>query len=206
MTKKQLLAELKAQNVLNNQKIADAFETIARADFVLPQYADAAYENHPLPIGFGQTISQPYTVAFMLQLLDVKEGERILEIGAGSGWQTALLSCLAGSRGKIYAMERIGELKNLAEQNLRKHPGLGRRIHLMQGDGSLGCAAAAPFDKIVAAAAAREIPAAWKEQLKIGGRIVAPVKDSIVAVDKLSRDEYCTAEHWGFAFVPLVGD
>ncbi len=206
MTKKQLLNELTAQGVLKDKRLAKALAKVDRADFVPPQLRDSAYENFPLPIGFGQTISQPYTVAFMLGLLDVRAGDKILEIGAGSGWQTALLCSLAGKTGKIFAVERVAELKSLAEKNVAKYPGLHRNITIALGDGTKGFAAAAPFDKIIAAAAAQEIPQAWKEQLKIGGRIVAPVKDNVVVLDKIGKDNFRTAEHWGFAFVPLVED
>lgn len=205
MTKKQLLQELSGEGVLRDQHLKRAFERVDRADFVLPQYLEAAYFNRPLPIGFGQTISQPFTVAFMLDLLDVKRGEKVLEIGAGSGWQTALLASLVGRRGKVVAMERIGPLIDFAKSNLSHYPLLYCTSALMQGDGSLGFVKEAPFDKIIAAASARAIPKAWKDQLKIGGRIVAPVKDSIMVIDKISRDKYQQTEHWGFTFVPLIG-
>jgi protein-L-isoaspartate(D-aspartate) O-methyltransferase len=204
MTNRDLIRELRTHGVLDNPAVAVAFEAVARADFVLPKYREQAYGNHPLPIGLGQTISQPYTVAFMLDLLDVKKGERILEIGAGSGWQTALLCCLAGPDGRVVSIERIPELRRQAESNLAKYPRYQRTSTLVQGDGSRGFSAAAPFDKIIAAAAGQAIPKAWKEQLKVSGRIVAPVLDSVLAVEKISEDEYQVTEYPGFAFVPLV--
>lgn len=206
MNQDELLLELKNSGVLKNPQVNKAFENINRADFVLPEYRDLAYENHPLPIGFGQTISQPYTVAFMLDLLAAKKGERILEIGSGSGWQTALLAWMVGKRGKVFAIERIPELVKMAKNNLARYPQCQESAEVICADGSLGFKTQAPFDKIIAAASAREIPAAWKEQLKIGGRIVAPVNESIVTVDKISGDEYKTVEHEGFVFVPLIKD
>jgi protein-L-isoaspartate(D-aspartate) O-methyltransferase len=218
MTKDELLQELKNSGVLKNPQVRKAFENIIREDFVLPEYQALAYQNHPLPIGFGQTISQPYTVAFMLDLLAPKKGEKILEIGAGSGWQTALLAYVISRErnqnekiknqnlGKIIAIERIPELVRMAKNNLAKYPQCQESAEVICADGSLGFKTQAPFDKIIAAASAREIPAAWKEQLKIGGRIVAPVNESIVTVDKISGDEYKTVEHQGFVFVPLIED
>ncbi len=204
MTKKQLVDELTSQGVLKNRAVKKAFIVIDRADFVLPQYLEAAYFNRPLPIGFGQTISQPYTVAFMLDLLDVKKGDNVLEIGAGSGWQTALLAYLVGRQGRVIALERIPELVELTKSNLAQYPICYRTSTLIHGDGSLGYPSGAPYGKIIAAASAQAIPEQWKEQLKIGGRIVAPVKDSIVVIDKISRDQYQQTEHWGFVFVPLI--
>lgn len=206
MDKADLIKELVSQGVLKSPKIIKAFEKIDRADFVLPEFKPQAYEDYPLPLGHGQTISQPYTVAFMLGLLDVKPGERILEIGAGSGWQTALLAYLAAPGGKVAAIERILELVKLARRNLAKYPKLQRTSTLMQGDGSKGFLEAAPYDKIIAAASGQKIPPAWKRQLKVGGRIVAPVTDCIVVVDKLSSHEFRQTGYPGFVFVPLVKD
>lgn len=213
MGKADLIKELKSLGVLISPKLKRAFKKIDRKDFVLPEFRNVAYENHPLPIGFGQTISQPFTVAFMLGLLNVRAGDKILEIGAGSGWQTALLCFLAGKKGRVMALERIPELKIFAEKNLNKYctslpaevPRRGTKAGtLMQKDATDGYAQEAPFDKIIAAASARKIPQAWKDQLKTGGRIVAPVKDSIVVLDKISDDKFKTTIHPGFIFVPLV--
>lgn len=206
MTKQMLVSELISQGVLSHPKLAKAFDAVDRADFVLPEYRNAAYENHPLPIGHGQTISQPYTVAFMLGLLDVKKGERILDVGCGSGWTTALLAWLAGKGGKVIGIERIGELAQYASRNLAKYPLLYRTSTIVQEDGAKGYEKFAPYDKILASAAAGQIPQAWKDQLKINGRIVAPVNDGIWALDKIAGDEFKTIKHWGFAFVPLIND
>lgn len=204
-TKEWLLADLINSGYLRTKAVVEAFKTIDRADFVLPETLTEAYENHPLPIGHGQTISQPLTVAFMLEQLEANLGEKILDVGCGSGWQTALLAQVVGKKGRVIGVERIFELAEMARQNLAKYPKL-QNAKIIMADGSLGYAAEAPFDKIIAAAAATRIPPAWKEQLKVGGRIVAPVADSIVVLNKISDSEFKTTEHWGFAFVPLVKD
>ena len=206
MTKHELIVELIGQGALKTRSIISAFRKIDRAKFVLEQYQDQAYENYPLPIGFNQTISQPYTVAFMLELLQPKAGEKILDIGSGSGWVTALLCFLAGDMGKVVGVERILELKKMAEKNLSKYPMYYRTSTVVHIDGSKGFPKEAPFDKIIAAAAAKEIPQEWKQQLKVGGRIVAPVADSIIVVDRIAEREFATKQHWGFAFVPLIKD
>ena len=203
-SQKELIAQIKAEGGLNSSAVIKAFQTVDRADFVLPQYQDLAYENYPLPIGYGQTISQPYTVAFMLELLNPKKGEKILEIGAGSGWQTAMLCRLVGGTGQVTAKERLPKLKRLAEANLAKCRLSKNTIILMQGDGKLGFPAGAPYDKIIAAAAGTNIPEAWQHQLKIGGKIVAPVKDEIWKINKRSAKSFKITKYAGFAFVPLV--
>lgn len=214
-----LIDELVKEGYLKTPAIIDAFYKIDRADFVPQEFKKEAYENYPLPIGYGQTISQPLTVAFMLELLEPKQGEIILDIGAGSGWQSALLGqIVAGEitaqnqklkRGKVIAIERMPELAEIARTNISKYNFINKKIvELVCSNGALG----APknflpkkgFDKIIAAAAAQEIPEAWKKQLKIGGRIVAPINQSIVKLDKLSENNFKTERYYGFVFVPLV--
>ena len=190
---------------LKTPLIIDAFKKIDRRDFIAGQEREGAYENIALSIGKKQTISQPLVVAFMLELLEPKVGEKVLEIGTGSGWNTALLAELSGENGKVFSIERIEELYNFAKGNLGKY-GFAEKgiVDLILGDGSMGHEAGAPYDKIIAAASAEEIPLAWKDQLKIGGRIVAPVKNSILVIDKIGKDNFETKEYFGFSFVPLI--
>jgi len=203
--KKNLIKELIEEGYLRTKSIIEAFQKIDRIDFVLEEYKNEAYGNYPLPIGFGQTISQPLTVAFMLELLEPKPGEKILDVGAGSGWQTSLLAYLAGEQGRVIAIEIIPELKKFAETNIEKYNFIKiGRVELILGDGSKGYQKEAPFDKIIAAAAALSIPPAWKEQLKIGGVIVAPVGQNIVVLKKLNQNEFSQKQYFGFNFVPLV--
>ena len=164
--------------------------------------------NAPLPIGFEQTISQPLTVAFMMELLEPKPGEKILDVGAGSGWTAALLAQLVGENGRIIGIERIPELAQMAEKNIAKYDFIkNRTVEIILADGSKGYKKEAPFDKIIAGAAAQDdVPLAWKRQLKIGGRIVAPVGNSIIAIDKTGKSKYNVKEYFGFSFVPLIKD
>src|SRR3989344_628563 len=147
--KEDLVRELVRLGYLKTPRIIDAFRAIDRKDFVLPEHSDEAYGNYPLPIGFGQTISQPLTVAFMLEFLEPLPGEHILDIGAGSGWQTALLAyCVASDArppargGTVIAVERIPELAAMTERNVQKYGFVERNIvHVVCADGSRGVSA-----------------------------------------------------------------
>ncbi|MDP3727506.1 MAG: endolytic transglycosylase MltG [bacterium] len=210
----ELIRELKSAGVLGSPYVEAAFRAIDRKDFVPPEHLDEAYGNYPLPIGAGQTISQPYTVAFMLDLLDPRPGEKILDVGAGSGWQTTLLAHVVSGgaegrntkdKGKVYAVERIPELCDIARANVSKYDFIkSGTVELHCEDATNGLPDAAPFDKIVAAAAGGELPAAWREQLKIGGTIVAPIGSSIWRYTKRGPDQWDREEFPGFAFVPLI--
>ena len=205
LSKQKLIEYLINDGYLKTPKIIEAFKKIDRKDFVPEDLKNSAYLNQPLPIGFDQTISQPLTVAFMLELLEPRSGEKILDVGAGSGWQTALLAEIVGENSKVIAIERIPELKAMAEKNIAKYNFIEKGIvDLVVGDGSQGFESASPFDKIIAAATASEIPQAWKLQLNIGGRIVAPIGHSIYVLDKLGQDEFSQKQYFGFSFVPLI--
>jgi protein-L-isoaspartate(D-aspartate) O-methyltransferase len=205
MSKDELIKELISGDFLKTPRIIDAFKLVDRIDFVPSEFKDAAYINEPLPIGYGQTISQPLTVAFMLECLSPKPGDRILDIGAGSGWQSALLAQIVGETGKVIAMERIPELAKTARENISKYNFISKNIvEVIEDNGSQGYGKLSPYDKIIAAAAASDLPLAWKKQLKINGRIVAPIKNSIIVVNKVEKDRFETKEYFGFSFVPLI--
>ncbi len=206
---------LVADGYLTTPAIIAAFRATDRKDFVPPALADEAYGDYPLPIGFGQTISQPLTVAIMLELLAPRAGENILEIGSGSGWQTAILAHIVsggaaarGGNGRVTAIERIPELAAMGEANVAKYSFIKSGVaEMVRGNGAMGFAPGAPYDRIIAAAAAaRGIPRAWKDELRVGGRIVAPVGQAVVVSDKMAETEFRQTEHRGFSFVPLVED
>lgn len=235
-TNEDLIELLKKDGYLKNPVIIEAFKNIDRKDFVPEQEKNRAYSNEALSIGFEQTISQPLVVAFMLELLDLKIGERVLEIGTGSGWKTALMAYIlthmkkeieqkaefVGTEDKthkqiiaqnaltsisysVISIERVEELQRFAKENLAKYDFEKQGVvRFVLGDGFLGCKEFEPYDKIIAAAASDKIPSAWLEQLKIGGKIIAPVKNSIVVVEKKAKDIYDQKEYFGFSFVPLI--
>jgi len=202
---KYLIKELMEEGILKTPSIIDAFEKVDRKDFVPEELKDKAYLNTPLPIGYGQTISQPLTVAFMLELLQPEKGNRVLEIGSGSGWQTALLAHIVSGEGKVFAAELIPELMAFGRKNVAKYGFIKKGIvEFHSFNATKGMPEEAPFDRIISAASGMELPAAWKEQLKVGGRIVAPVKDAIHMLVKKSETEFDESVYPGFAFVPLI--
>lgn len=196
-----LVSQIKEEGYLDNPRIEKAFLEVDRADFV-PDEIEEDYANRPLPIGEGQTISQPLTVAFMLELLEPEEGDKVLDIGSGSGWQAALLAELVGREGQVFSVEIIEELKEFAETNASK---CGfENLEFIVGDGKDGLEEEAPFDRIIAAASAQEIPKALLEQLKVGGILVMPVGHSLVRVKRVSEEEFEETDFPGFSFVPFV--
>lgn len=193
------------QGVLKTPRIIEAFEKIDRADFVPQELKEKAYINEPLSIGERQTISQPYTVAFMIELLQPKSGDKIFEIGFGSGWQTALLAEIIGESGKVFAVERIRGLFEFGTKNISAYNFIKKGIiRTILGDATMGLKKYAPFDSIVAGASAQEIPEEWLKELKVGGRLVMPVRNSVWLYIKKSEKEFEKQEFPGFVFVPLV--
>lgn len=203
-TKAMMLREHLAGRGIDNNRVLAAFANVPREEFIPKRYHDLAYADMPLGIGEGQTISQPYVVAFMTQLLDPQLEDKVLEIGTGSGYQAAILSKLVK---KVYTIERF---KNLAEeaQTILGRLGDGN-VEVIVGDGSKGLPDKAPFDGIIVTAAAPEIPRPLLDQLKVGGRFVAPVgsgfSQDMVKVTKTKRGLE-KETHPGFRFVPLVGE
>ena len=154
-----------------NKDVLRAMRTVPRHKFVSPDYVDQAYENHPLPIGYGQTISQPYIVAWMTELLELQPGEKVLEIGTGSGYQAAILAELGYV--DVYSIEIVPELAEIAATRLQD---LGyTNVRVKQGDGYYGWPEYAPFDAIIVTAAPDHLPAPLAEQLVEGGRLVIPI-------------------------------
>ena len=185
--------------------VLNAMQKVPREQFLPPHMREFAYEDAPLPIAEGQTISQPYIVAFMVEALALKGGEHILEIGAGSGYAAAVLAEIAG---EVYTVERLGPLAEKAASTLAD---LGyKNVHVLHGDGTKGWPEHAPFDGIIVAAGGPKIPDSLKEQLKIGGRLVIPVGreqnvQELVRVTRISENEYRREDLADVRFVPLIG-
>jgi len=199
-----MIAEQIARRGLHEPRLLDAMRAVPRHLFVPQEYRHAAYEDGPLPIGYGQTISQPYIVALMTDLLRLQGNERVLDVGTGSGYQAAILGMMAG---EVHTIEYVPELATRAGK-LFKELGVDN-VHLHIGDGSLGWPASAPYHGILAAAAAPQAPRALLEQLADGGRLVLPVGGrglQQLEVWKRKRDKYETDSILSVAFVPLRGE
>jgi protein-L-isoaspartate(D-aspartate) O-methyltransferase len=190
---------------LKSDIIIDAFSEIGRIEFVPSEFEKEAEANIPLPIGYGQTISQPLTMAFMFELLNPEKGQNILDIGSGSGWTTALLSYIVGLKGKIIALERILELCEQGKKNTDKFHFVRDGIaEFYCEDGNNGFEKNAPYDRILVSAMTDDVPDALKSQLKIGGKMVIPVHNDIWYLEKKGEDDFYKEEFPGFSFVPLI--
>ena len=203
----ELLEYLKEQGVLRTPHIIKAFSSINREDFVPQEMKGFAQTDEPLHIGMGQTISQPFVVAFMLEKLQPREGQKILDIGSGSGWTSALLASIVGTTGRVIALEVLLELTQLGESNVARYTFIREGIlSFVCADGAKGYAKEAPYDHILVSAALpkKQLPQAWHEQLKIGGRIVVPIQNSIWVFTKHDADQFAEKEYPGFTFVPFI--
>ena len=201
-----MVASQVAARGVRSRLVLDAMRTVPREEFLPERLRDFAYEDAPLPIAEGQTISQPYIVALMTEALALEGGERVLEIGTGSGYAAAVLSRIAGD---VYTVERIGQLAEKAAAMLADL-GYGN-VHVLHADGTRGWPDHAPYDAIVVAAGGPEVPESLKGQLKIGGRLVIPVGvdrrvQELLRVTRISEHEYETEDIADVRFVPLVGE
>lgn len=191
---------LKGRGIVD-ENILEAFLKVPREEFVPEEYKDLAYSDSPLPIGHGATISQPYIVALMCQILKLDSNSKVLDIGTGSGYQAAILSLICK---KVTTIERIGELAKSASKNLKKLN--YDNVKVIHADGSLGYKQEAPYDGIKVAATTDHIPKAWKEQLKEGGRIVYPeslgITEQLIEAIK-TKEGILKINHGGVRFVPL---
>ena len=200
-----LINFLKNMKFLTDNNVESAFRNIPRHEFILSSELDRAYYNEPLPIMKNQTISQPGVVSRMSEWLDVKDGQNILEIGTGSGWQTAILSCLVGT-GIVHSIEIHPELEKFARKNLEKF--CLDNVNVILGDGSMGYPKASPYDRIIITAACTEIPLPLLDQLSDNGLIIAPVGDtsqSLVLLKKTSKGIIEIKNESNYVFVPLLG-
>jgi len=200
-----LINFLRNSGYLTNDSVEDAFRNIPRHEFVPASELNSAYDNEPLSIMKNQTISQPGVVSRMTEWLDIKDGQKILEIGTGSAWQTAILSYLVGT-GIVYSLERHPELVKFARENLEKFQ--LDNAHVILGDGSLGYPQESSYDRIIITAACTEIPLPLLEQLSENGLIIAPVGDSsqsLVLLKKTSEGIVEIKNQSNYIFVPLLG-
>lgn len=193
------------QRGIRDERLLAAMSKVPRHEFVSQQNWNEAYADHPIPIAEKQTTSQPYMIAAMIQAAEIKPEDRVLEIGAGSGYQTALLAELAS---QVFAVERYASLAEAAQKTLER---LGyRNAKIVTGDGSLGLTESAPFDAIIVSAAAPRVPQALLDQLAVGGRLLIPIGDSEQQILHLilrhtdGTTSVCTLE--GCRFVPLIGE
>ncbi len=196
MKKEELIRSLKYRGF--SKKILTAFEKVPRENFVPGDLKKYSYEDKPLPIGGGQTISQPYTIAFMLSLLELRNKQKILEVGSGSGYVLALINEIS-KNSEIYGIERVKKLAERSKKVLEDN----KNIIVIHGDGSKGVPDKAPFDRILVSAAASEVPQKLVKQLKVGGVMVSSVRSSIVFLKKYTNENKIK-EYPGFRFVPLV--
>jgi protein-L-isoaspartate(D-aspartate) O-methyltransferase len=188
---------------IKDELLLQAMLNVEREKFIPSGVRQHAYKDIALPIGYGQTISQPYTIAIMTEALDVKKGNKILEIGTGSGYQAALLYEMGS---KVYSIERHIDIYN---EVLKRFEKLSIRVHCRCSDGSMGWDSYAPYDKIIVTAGSPGVPEALKKQLAINGRMVIPVgtmsSQTLKVLTKTAHDEFEIEEIPQFAFVPLIG-
>ena len=201
---RKILVESLKEKGIKSSRVLDMINKIPRHQFMDNAFIQFAYQDKAFPIGNGQTISQPYTVAFQTELLELKPYEKVLEVGTGSGYQAAVL---AGLEANVYTIERQRELFQKTKDFL---PKIGYNCNFFYGDGYKGLEKFAPFDKIIITCGAPKIPEDLIEQLKIGGRMVAPIGSGDVQVmyliKKISESDITTTTHGEFSFVPMLNN
>jgi len=195
---------LSSRNI-KDRRVIKAFSEVPREKFVRPQEKSQAYNDHPLPIGEGQTISQPYVVAYMTQVAGIKSGDKVLEIGTGSGYQAAILSRMTHN---VYSVEIRPKLTRFAKKNMKKAG--YKNIYFKTADGYDGWQTHAPYDAIVVTCAANHVPIPLKKQLKVGGKMVIPVgsttfHQSLILITRIAEDKFKSEHLIGVRFVPMVG-
>lgn len=199
--RRRLVEEVKSKGI-TSEKVLEAIGKIPRHFFMDSSFEAFAYRDVPFPIGSGQTISQPYTVAFQSQLLDIQKGDKVLEVGTGSGYQAIVLVELGA---KVYSIERQRKLYDKTRIQLEE---MGYFLKMFYGDGYKGLVSYAPFDKIIVTAGAPEIPQELLKQLKIGGHMVIPVGGDqgqvMYSVKRVSETDFEQKKHGDFAFVPML--
>jgi protein-L-isoaspartate(D-aspartate) O-methyltransferase len=199
--RKKLVDSIRRKGI-QDERVLAAMNSVPRHQFLDSSFLEFAYDDKPFPIGSGQTISQPYTVAFQTELLELKKGQKVLEIGTGSGYQACVLAEMGA---KVYSVERQKKLYLKTKEFLKK---LGYNVKLFYGDGGRGVPAFAPYDSILITAAAPDIPQALLSQLKTGGFLVVPLGggsvQTMIRMKKLENGKVETEEFGAFRFVPML--
>lgn len=208
--RKELVKRLFEMGYIKTEKVKKAMETVPREEFIPESNRHYAYVDQPLPIGKGQTISAPHMVAMICEILELEEGMKVLEIGAGFGYNAAVVAQIIGKKGHLYSIERINSLAPIAKDNL-KRTGLGDNVTVIVGDGTKGYKEEAPFDRIYGTASAPTLPEPLKEQLKIEGIMLIPVGEQqyfqdLVYIKRESEDQFERKSMGGVAFVPMIGE
>lgn len=196
------MGEAGARYNKNMSRLDSAFQKIHREDFLPETLRDQSEMDTPIPIGFGQTNSQPSTVYQMLKWLEAKKGDRVLDVGSGSGWTTALLANIVGKKGYVYGVEKIPELVEFGRNNCSRLS--IKNIRFFQSSNTFGLPEYAPFNRILVSASAQKLPDELISQLVIGGKLVIPVQNTILEILKTTNTEYEITEHPGYIFVPLM--
>jgi len=212
--RKTMVENLVAEGVARSRKVIGALLRVPREKFLPPELADHAYDDNPLPIGHGKTISAPHMAAIMNEVLELEEGHRVLEVGAGSGYHAATIAEIVAPEGEpgaghVFTVEIVPELVEMAQENLKK-ASYASVVTVILGDGSGGYLEEAPYDRILVTAAAPQIPPVLLEQLKPGGILATPVGgrfsyQTLVVARKDARGKVTFEDHGGVAFVPLLG-
>lgn len=205
-----LVRRLSDLGYIKTEKVEKAIMKVPREEFLPASHRDYAYADQPLPIGEGQTISAPHMVAMICEILSLKEGMKVLEIGTGFGYNAAVVAEILGPTGHVYSIERINSLAETAKENL-KRTGYSENISVIIGDGTKGYMEEMPFDRIYGTASAPRLPEPLEEQLKVGGILLIPVGEhrymqDLIVITRKSEDEFEKKSIGGVAFVPMIGE
>ncbi|MFZ0441242.1 MAG: protein-L-isoaspartate(D-aspartate) O-methyltransferase [Methanobacterium sp.] len=205
-----LVSNLINRGYVKTKPVEDAMKKVPREEFMTPETKSYAYLDRPIPLQEGQTISAPHMVAIICEILALKKGMQVLEIGTGFGYNAAVVAEIIGPEGHVYTIERIENLKNIAEKNLRR-TGYSENVTVILGDGTKGYEGKSPYDRIYATASAPKIPEPLKTQLQIGGRLLSPIgRDTsvqeLLCLKRINENEYKSYNLGGVVFVPMIGE